>query len=560
MVVTMLFAFTRCIQNDAVDSDADGPGLVLPDGFEAEVVVDSIGPARHMTVNENGDLYVKLRHHHPDGSVLVLQDTTDDGKADVTHRFHDLGEDEGSYQSGVEIYDDHLYVSSDLTVWRYALSPGEVVPEGDPVVVARDDHDHGLHEHIGKPITFDNEGNLYVPFGAPSDVCQEENRVPGSPGMDPCPQLEEHAGIWQFDHDGTEQTQSDGVHFATGLRSVVAMDWNSVDDNLYVAVHGRDYLHRNWPEMYSAWDNAVLPSEEFARVSEGSDFGWPYCYYDQRLEQKVLAPEYGGDGEAVERCSTFDDPLIGFPGHLAPNDLMFYQGEQFPDHYKAGAFIAFHGSTIRDPFPQAGYFVAFVPFDKGEPSGDWEVFANGFAGVDPIESTGDARHRPVGLATAPDGSIYISESNEGKIWRITYTGDKEAFGEADLARVEDEKRSASNIRTPDEDEDNLQQDALAAGEETFNTYCASCHGRDGEGSPPRYPAIRGTDAVTGDRDMLISTILNGIDGPTQMPPHDFLTDEQVAELVTYVRQNFGNDVNPVSPEEVEEVREASSED
>ena len=105
-----------------------------------------------------------------------------------------------------------------------------------------------------------------------------------------------------------------------------------------------------------------------------SDFGWPYCYYDQLQKKKVLAPEYGGDGKIIGRCSDVEDPVMGFPGHWAPNDLLFYQGDQFPDHYKNGAFIAFHGSTNRGPYPQAGYFVCFVPFKNGEPTGDMGNF------------------------------------------------------------------------------------------------------------------------------------------------------------------------------------------
>ena len=116
--------------------------------------------------------------------------------------------------------------------------------------------------------------------------------------------------------------------------------------------------------------------------------------------------------------------------------MLFYEGDQFPEHYKHGAFIAFHGSTNRSPYPQAGYFVCFIPFKDGQPSGDWEVFADGFAGVDPIVNTNDAQHRPMGLAMGPDGSLYVSDSRKGKIWRIMYKGDKSKFGKEQLAAME----------------------------------------------------------------------------------------------------------------------------
>lgn len=558
-----LIAFAQCrSEGDSLTGNPENGGLVLPEGFEATVVVDSIGPARHLAVNDNGDIYAKLKRSYDDGSIVALRDTTGDGKADIIRKFG-VFNDEGAFHTEMKIHEGDLYASTDLAIYRYRLTPGKLLPEEAPDTLVIDDHEHRTHEHITKPVAFDNQGHIYVPFGAPNNACQEPKRTPGVPGRDPCPDLEDHGGVWRFDKDGKNQTQADGYHFASGLRSVVGMDWNPADENLYIVMHGRDDLHRLWPERFSRWDNAMLPAEEFMRVTEGSDFGWPYCYYDQLQEEKVLAPEYGGEGETVGRCSQYDDPLIGFPGHFAPNDLMFYWGDQFPERYRGGAFIAFHGSTIRNPYPQAGYFIAFVPFENGEPSGDWEVFANGFAEVDPIENTSDARYRPGGLATGPDGSLYITEDNEGKIWRISHTGDREAFGEAQLARMEEEKLTASNIRTPDEEEDNLERGVALGGERIYVDYCAACHQRDGEGAAPRYPPLAGTDWVTGDKQRLITVIVNGLEGPIEvrgepydgaMPQHSFLSDEEVAEVATYIRQNFGNDASTVSEEEVQEVR------
>ena len=552
-------AFAAC-RHPEPDQDVR---LVLPEGFQAQVVVDSIGPARHIAVRSNGDLYVKLRRSGDGGSIVALRDTTGDYRADVIERFGAFADEPGGYHTEAKIHEGHLYVSTQLKVYRYRLTPDLLVPAHPPDTLIVDDHAHGVHEHITKPVAFDDQGHMYVPYGAPNNACQEPKRTPGVPGRDPCPDLEDHGGIWRYDKQGLNQTQADGHRFATGLRSIVAMDWNPVDGRLYAVMHGRDDVHRLWPNLFSQWQNALLPAEEFVRVTEGTDFGWPYCYYDQLQGQKVLAPEYGGDGQTVGRCNAFDAPLVGFPGHFAPNDLMFYRGDQFPAHYRNGAFIAFHGSTIRNPYPQAGYFVAFVPFEQGTPSGDWEVFANGFAGVDPIENTTDALYRPVGLATGPDGSLYIAESNRGKIWRIAYTGDRDQFGAAQLARMEEEKRTASNIRTPDQEADNLRRDAPLPVEEIYIAYCAPCHQRDGEGAPPRYPPLAGSEWVTGDKARLISVILNGLEGPIEvrgepynstMPQHSFLSDAEVAQVATYVRQHFGNAASAVTAEEIREVR------
>jgi glucose/arabinose dehydrogenase len=176
--------------------------------------------------------------------------------------------------------------------------------------------------------------------------------------------------------------------------------------------------------MFSDSLSAELPGEEMFRIKEGGDYGWPYCYYDPIQEKKVLAPEYGGDGKTSGCCAGVEQPLMSFPGHWGPNAMLFYTGKQFPEKYRNGVFVAFHGSWNRAPFRQAGYNVAFVPMKNGKPSGPWEIFAEGFTGKEVIMSTGEAQYRPCGLAMLPDGSLLVSDSREGRVWRIHYTGEK----------------------------------------------------------------------------------------------------------------------------------------
>ncbi|MEQ9289128.1 MAG: PQQ-dependent sugar dehydrogenase [Cyclobacteriaceae bacterium] len=544
--------------------DTDNGGLYLPGGFEAVVVIDSIEEkARHIAVNDDGAIYVKLRNSNEEGSIAVLKDTNNNGRADVVKKFGSYGKRQRwSLATGMRIHNGYLYFSSELVVYRYKLDPGSLVPQGEMEIILTDDHEHGRHEHIAKPLSFDNKGNMYVPFGAPSNACQEPKRTPGAQGLNPCPQLEHHAGVWRFDAEVQNQTQQDGYKYATGIRSVVAMDWNPDDENLYIVMHGRDDLLRLFPNIYSPWASAMLPSEEFIKVTEGSDFGWPYCYYDQMLGKKVLAPEYGGDGQTVGDCDQYDDPVIGFPGHWAPNDLVFYRGDQFPERYRNGAFIAFHGSTNRGPYPQSGYFVCFVPFRNGQPSGEWEVFADGFAGVDPIVSVKDAVYRPMGIAVGPDGSLYLAETEKGKIWRVMYKGDKKQFGKEHLAAME-KRKELSHIRTPDKEKDNLMKEQVLGGEKTYYTYCSVCHQTDGEGASGRFPSLAGTDWVVGDKKRLIQVVLNGLEGSIEvngqtfngvMPQHSFLSDKDIADVLTYIRSNFGNEASPVDEEEVSQLR------
>lgn len=113
----------------------------------------------------------------------------------------------------------------------------------------------------------------------------------------------------------------------------------------------------------------------------------------------------------------FQDPLVAFPAHLAPNDLLFYTGNMFPKRYKNGAFIVFHGQSHQ---LKKGYLVAFVPFQNGKPSGDWEIFADNFAGEDLQKPTGPFQYRPIGSAQGPDGSLYVSDDLKGSIFKITF--------------------------------------------------------------------------------------------------------------------------------------------
>ena len=400
------------------DCDPENGGITLPNDFCAFVVIDSLGPARHLVVRNNGDLYVAIRSRpNAPGSVAALRDEDGDGRADVVRRFGPFG------GTGIDIHDGYLYFASDTSVIRYRLEADSLVPPGEPETVITGLIDQ--RSHASKTFAFDDAGHLYLNIGAPSNACQESARTPGSPGLDPCPQLERQGGIWRFDANRTMQTQdADGYRYATGIRNAMGIAWKSDAGALFATQHGRDQLKALWgEEMYSEERSADLPAEEFFRVDEGDNFGWPYCYFDQFLNERVRAPEYGGDGQSTEGCETYERPLVAFPGHMAPNDLTFIEGNQFPAPFRGGALIAFHGSWNRhDARGQQGYVVAFVPMQGSEVTGDWEVFADGFAGAETLTSPGEARHRPTGLAMGPDGTLYISDSVKGRIWRVLYTG------------------------------------------------------------------------------------------------------------------------------------------
>jgi glucose/arabinose dehydrogenase len=388
--------------------------LVLPAGFSAVVFADNLGGARHLAVNANGDVYVKLSRLKNGKGILRLRDANGDGVAEDISGF-------GNFPgTGIAIKNGFVYASSDEEVFRFKLDGNNEVSDPDhPEKIVT-----GLlsrHEHEAKAITLDNNGNLYVNIGAYSNSCQLADRQKGSPGMKPCPILDSAGGIWQFKADMPNQTYGGDTHFATGLRNVVGFDWNTQTNTLFVMQHGRDQLHDLFPEMYDTKQSAELPAECMYELHKGSNCGWPYIYYDQIQKKKILAPEFGGDGKKTAGEDA-QDPVYAFPGHLAPNGLLFYTGNQFPEKYKNGAFVVFHGSWNRAPEPQAGYFVVFVPFKDGKPNGKWEIFADGFAGGPELTASGRAKHRPCGIAQGPDGSIYISDDSKGTIWKISYKG------------------------------------------------------------------------------------------------------------------------------------------
>ncbi len=234
-------------------------------------------------------------------------------------------------------------------------------------------------------------------------------------------ELETLRGIWRYDANKLDQVFSPKERYASGNRNPEGFDFDATG-RIFVTQHGRDQLHENWPKLYTAEQGFNLPAEEVTILKEGAAYGWPKCYYDGTQKKLVLGPEYGGDGgKAVGDCDKAEPPVAAYPAHWAPNDLKIYKSEDFPAGYRGGAFIAFHGSWNRAPETQEGYRVVFQPMSGGNASGEFETFANGFAGVaDAALQPGTAKHRPTGLAQGPDGALYVTDDMGGRIYRITY--------------------------------------------------------------------------------------------------------------------------------------------
>jgi glucose/arabinose dehydrogenase len=430
-LVLGLVALASCDDSTTAPSenivcDDDNGGITLPDGFCAVVVADLVSEgaparARHMVVMANGDVFVAINspnNDNPPFGILGLRDTDGDGDADEQSQFStNLG------GSGLAFRDGSLFLGANDRVLRFTIPSGSLAPQGAAETVVSGLPSNG--DHISKTVVLGDAQTLFVNIGSASNACQVENRELESPGVFPCPELPVRAGVWTFNPSGTNQTQASGTRYATGLRNMVALAVNPANGALYGVQHGRDMLFENWPDFFTVNEDAVLPAEELVRINSGSDNGWPYCYFDAVAEnKKVLAPEYGGNGQTVSNanvnCATTNQPLVSFGAHWAPNGMTFYTGNQFPEHYRGGVFVAFHGGFDRAPLPNEGYQVMFVPMNSnGTPSGAAETFADGFAG-----STGalpqTAVHRPVGVTQGLDGSLYISDDRGGRIWRVIY--------------------------------------------------------------------------------------------------------------------------------------------
>jgi len=334
----------------------DNGGITLPPGFCATVFADNIGHARHLMVAPNGVVYVNTwsgRYYGNDtspaaGFLIALQDTRGVGHADVIVRFGDSPANGGHGGTGIALYDGAIYAEESDRIVRYALPAGAIAPTAAPEVVVSGlplTGDHPMH-----PFVIDRQGHLFVDLGSATNACQVQNRTLNSPGISPCTELETRVGTWRYDAERIGQHFSPAERFATGIRNGEGFAFDAAGA-LYVTQHGRDQLSENWPKLYRPEQGPHLPAEELLRLEPGADYGWPECYYDGIQQKLVLAPEYGGDGgHAVGPCAQKQAPVAAFPAHWAPNDLALYDGHQFPDAYRGGAFIAFHGSWNRAPF------------------------------------------------------------------------------------------------------------------------------------------------------------------------------------------------------------------
>jgi glucose/arabinose dehydrogenase/mono/diheme cytochrome c family protein len=537
--------------------DPDNGGIVLPPGFRALVYADNLvvnrkvgntsERLRGIAVAANGDVYAKTRL----GPIFALRDTNGDGRADLTREF---GPGDGG--THIAFHDGWLYHSSRTTVYRYKYTAGELVPTSAlETVVAKLPAER---DHDAKAFAFDDQGRMLVEIGSPYNVYSTPDRQFGAKGMDATEFQKTYGGFWRFDPKRLNQTQADGTRFSTGHRHSLALAWHPVSKQFFMVQMGRDNLNVVDPAHYDALDNAERVSEVMHVLREGANLGWPYTYWDPIKKAHMMAPEFGGDNVKRADPDPYDKPVVAFPAHWAPIQMTIYSGTQFPERYRGGAFVAFHGSWNRAPRAQAGYQVAFVPFDdKGIPLGSFETFANGFAGKDEFVSPGDARYRPAGVAVGPDGSLYVTDTEKGRIWRITYTGDT-ASPSRPATSASASGGSAPTGSTPAAPF--VAPDDRSRGAQLYQQICAACHMPDGNGVPGMQPSLVTSAVVAGDPARLVRTVMLG---PAQVLPADrtkyqvqmppfaaAMNDADIAETLTFVRRAFGKGAAAITAAQV----------
>jgi glucose/arabinose dehydrogenase/mono/diheme cytochrome c family protein len=547
---------------------SDDTGLALPAGFCATIFADGIGHARHLVVSPGGVVYVNTwsgRYFgndtpHAGGFLVALQDTKGAGKADVAERFGETVASGGAGGTGIALYKGSIYAEINDRIVRYPLPAGSIVSKDSGVTIVAGlplTGDHPMH-----PFIINSKGELYVDVATPSNSCQLKNRTLASPGANPCKELETRGGIWLYDANKTNQVFSPAERFATGIRNGEGFAIDAAG-RMFGTQHGRDQLHANWPDLYKPDQEATLPAEQMMLLKKGGDYGWPECYFDPFVQKLVLAPEYGGDGgKKIGVCADKIAPVAAFPAHWGPNGMTHYDKKQFPERYRNGVFIAFHGSWDRAPYPQAGYNVVFQPLSGDHASGQCEVFADGFAGA--IKSPDKAAHRPSGLAVGPEGSLYVSDDVAGRIYRIVYLGGSaNADGKTnacpsatapagDVAAVASkppegtnpDAAAAANTSGPVPPGATLEMVALGAQiyrGQLGGAACTGCHGQNAQGTV-LGPDLTGKKWLWGDGSYaaITKTITDGVSQPKQfrspMPPMGGaqLSAEQVSAVAAYV--------------------------
>jgi glucose/arabinose dehydrogenase len=340
--------------------------IKLPPGFKIDVFAE-VQDARSMAVSPSGIVYVGNKDKD---KVYAVKDTDGDNKADKKW----VIASGLNMPNGVAFHEGDLYIAEVSRILKIVGIESKLENPPKPSVV-NDDYPRESH-HGWKYIAFGPDGKLYVPVGAPCNICESKNEI--------------YATITRLNKDGSGREI-----FARGIRNSVGFTWHPETKEVWFTDNGRDSMGDN------------IPSCELNHAPKaGMHFGYPYCH-----EGSVKDPEFGNK----RPCGDFSGPADKLGPHVAPLGLKFYNGNMFPESYKNQIFVAEHGSWDRSK--KSGHNVSIVRFNNNRVSGH-EVFASGWLN----DATQKVWGRPVDILVLKDGSILISDDQAGVIYRVTYSG------------------------------------------------------------------------------------------------------------------------------------------
>jgi len=364
-LVLLTFVVSSLVScSNAQEPEVQGLSFVnLPPGFKIDYFATGISGARSLALGDSGTVFVGTR---TGSTVRALVDVDGDHRVDSVY----VVASGYSGPNGVAFRDGALYFAQVSKVWRIDSIESRLATPPDPVLVSDafpTDAAHGW-----KFIKFGPDDKLYVPIGAPCNICD--------------PSDERYASIMRMDPDGSNLQL-----FAEGIRNTVGFDWNPATDVLWFTDNGRDWLGDN------------QPPDELNRAPEpGMHFGYPYCQGGD-----ISDPDFGH----LAPCDSFVPPAQKLGPHVASLGMRFYDGDMFPAEYRDKVFIAEHGSWNRST--PIGYRVTMVTVE-GDSATSYDVFADGWLAGD------NKRGRPVDVEVMPDGSLLVSDDYAGAVYRISY--------------------------------------------------------------------------------------------------------------------------------------------
>ncbi|MEP2056388.1 MAG: PQQ-dependent sugar dehydrogenase [Maribacter litoralis] len=378
MAITVVISLHSCkeakkenTQNNAENVALDSTDLALlelnlPEGFQIEVYARGVDGARSMAMGDEGTLFVGTR---TEKNIYAIQDTNGDFKADNV-----MVLDTMEVPNGIAMRNGDLYVAQVGSLWKYPNIEDQLDGELEKELIY-DDFPTEFH-HGWKYIAFGPDDKLYVPVGAPCNICNRTDED------------ERFATISRMDPDGTNREI-----YARGVRNSVGFTWHPDTKQMWFTDNGRDMLGDDIP-----------PCELNTVTEAGQHFGYPFCHGGI-----VKDPEFGD----LHPCSDFVEPALQLDAHVAPLGIKFYTGNMFPAEYKGKAFIAEHGSWNRSK--KVGYRIMMVDIEDGAVVNS-EPFIDGW--LDEVAQK--ASGRPVDMLMLEDGSMLISDDYGDAIYRVTY--------------------------------------------------------------------------------------------------------------------------------------------